>query len=555
MVKDRNASRYTFLVLFACLIARLFIAAFTGLGTGESYYFRGSMEPSLSYFDQPPLFFWLSTLSSKILGMSAFSLRLPAILLFAGTNWLLFKITERLFNASAGFYAVVLINLSAVFTISIGNWFQPDAPLMFFWILTAWCFVQLLFPKGPDYFTEGKNRSKAYRWWLLAGVSMGLTTLSKYHILFLLAGVFLFILTTPVHRHWLKHPGPYLALLINFVFALPILVWNYQHHWASFIFQGSRVSTEESFRLHFDWFFRSIGGQALWLLPWIWLPLIVQLFRSYQWRNTLSYWFSFCTAVLPIVFFTVVTLWSNLQFHFHWQAPGYMMLFAPLGEAVRRNLAWEGKMRKRTAGWLKASAVLTIASITVMAIHMKTGFWTWYGPKWFANSFGEKTDPTIDGNDYEDLRVRFENEGWINDPNLFVGTPRWWLNGKVDWALKGKKEVLCFNNDARNYAYFSDPLDWTGKNAIIVGRGHNDNILRDVAPFFDEVVRLEDVAIKRADVTELTLEIFYGKNFHIPSNPREDMPVYRLLANKPPYGKEAPSLALDGSEEKSTSDK
>jgi hypothetical protein len=545
MINEKNAYRYTLWVILIFFIARLIIAAYTGLGTGESYYFRGSLQPALSYFDQPPLFFWLSSLSTRLLGVSTLSLRLPAILLFVGTNWFLFKIAQRLFNSTAGFYAVLLINLSAVFTISIGNWFQPDAPLMFFWILTVWCFIQLFFPTEPGFFKNEGHKRQAYLWWILAGIAMGLTTLSKYHIVFLIMGIFIFMLTTPENRHWMKHPGPYLALLINFAAAFPILLWNHQNNWVSFIFQGSRVNTEENFQLHFDWFFRSIGGQALWLLPWIWFPLIIQLISSFKLRANAAYWYCFCTAVFPIIFFTVITLWSNLQFHFHWQAPGYMMLFVPLGEAVRRSLLKENRLKVLTKSWITASLILTIVSMTVLAIHMKTGFWTWYGPKWFANSFGEKLDPTIDGNDYDDLKIRFENEGWISNSNIFIGTPRWWLNGKVDWALRGKKEVLCFNNDARNYAYFSDPNLLLGKDAIIVGRGHDDNILRDVCPFFDEVIRLEDVEIKRGGVTEMKLEIYYGKYFHIASTPKEEMPLYRLLVNKPPYGEELPKLALE----------
>ena len=46
--------------------------------------------------------------------------RFPSVLLVAGTSWLLFLITKKLFNAKSRDWAVVLINLSAVFTIAIG---------------------------------------------------------------------------------------------------------------------------------------------------------------------------------------------------------------------------------------------------------------------------------------------------------------------------------------------------------------------------------------------------------------------------------------------------
>src|ERR1700760_4986275 len=262
---EANAAKYTLILIVITFVARLLFAAYTGLGIGEAYYFRGTTHLEWSYFDQPPLFFWLSGISIKIFGLTNLGLRFPAVMLFAGTSWLLFAITRKLFNAKAGFWAVVVMNLSAVFTVAIACWFQPDAPLMFFW----------------------------------------LATLSKYHVLFIFAGVFMFVGANKDQRHWLWHPGPYIAVLITIIFAFPVLWWNYNNNWASFVFQGSRAGTGSKFQLHFIWFFRSIGGQALWLLPWIWLPTIRELFKSFLLRKTLkAYSFIFWLSILPIVFFT-----------------------------------------------------------------------------------------------------------------------------------------------------------------------------------------------------------------------------------------------------------
>ncbi len=57
--------------------------------------------------------------------------RLPFILLFAGTTWLMYRLTARLFGEPAGLWAAVLLNLSLVFSITSGGWVLPDGPLMF----------------------------------------------------------------------------------------------------------------------------------------------------------------------------------------------------------------------------------------------------------------------------------------------------------------------------------------------------------------------------------------------------------------------------------------
>jgi hypothetical protein len=528
---EKNAALLTGITIGITFILRIFIAAYTGLGIGESYYFRGALKLDLSYFDQPPLFFWLGGLGIKIFGLNALGIRFPSVLLFAGTSWLLFLVTKKLYNSRAGFWAVLLMNLSAVFTIPIAVWFQPDAPLMFFWLLSTYLIIEVLLPK------QDLSRGKIYLLWILVGVSMGLATLSKYHVLFLFAGVFMFIATNKEQRRWLTHPGPYIAVLITIVMAAPILWWNYNNHWVSFVFQGSRAGAGGGkLSLHPDWFFRSIGGQAAWVLPWIWIPLIGQLIKSFRQRNQVaSYSFIFWLSVLPLVFFTIITLWADLQYHFHWQAPGYMMLFIPLGFAVDQNLNSIDK-QKGTRRWLIFTTCFTLITVGVLTLHMVTGFWQVYGPRWVVKHFKVDTDPTIQGVDYDDLNTRFVKEGWLQNKNIFTGSTRWWLSGKVDWVLRGQKPIVVLDEDPRNLAFLVNPTDLLGKDAIIIGQQHQDSIDPNVKPFFDSVTQLKDVDVIRNGRVELKLQVYYCKNFHIPAKPMPTFPIYRQLTGKPPFG-------------------
>ncbi len=536
---EANARQYTIALILITFIIRLFIAAYTGLGIGEAYYFRGAIHLELSYFDQPPLFFWLSGFTIKLLGLTNLGLRLPAVVLFAGTSWLMFLITRKLFTAKAGFWAVVMMNLSAVFTVAIACWFQPDAPLMFFWLASIYFLVQLMFDRDGEDLKSIRNSKRTWLLWLLIGISLGLATLSKYHVLFIFAGVFMFVGTNKNQRHWLWHPGPYLAVLITFIIASPVLWWNYNNNWASFVFQGSRAGAGSKFELHFDWFGRSILGQSLVILPWIWMPIIIQLYKSFKLRTiSKAYSFFFWLSILPIVFFTIVTLWANLQYHFHWQAPGYMMLFIPLGYAIDNKLSNGTLTSNGTRRWLIFSACFTVITIGVLSLHMVTGFWQSYGPKWVVNKFhGDTVDPTIQGIDYEDIMTRFQKEGWLQNKKVFAGSTRWLLAGKVDWALKGKKEIICFSDDPRNLAFLVDPKTLLGSDAVIIGQEHQANVDKDVKPFFDSVKQLPDVAIVRNGIDELHLQVYYCTNFHQAKTPRTDLPLYHQLNGEPPFGK------------------
>ncbi|MDB4924004.1 glycosyltransferase family 39 protein [Mucilaginibacter sp.] len=537
-ITEQNAAKYTLVLIIVTFFIRLLIAAYTGLGNGESYYFRGAIHLDWSYFDQPPLFFWLGGLSIRLLGLTNLGLRFPDVLMFAGTSWLLFILGRKLFNAAAGFWAVTVMNLSALFTVGVACWYQPDAPLMFFWLLSTWYIVKVLgigdaLPPDPK-----TNSRKVYLLWITIGICMGLATLSKYHVLFLFAGVFMFISTNKNQRHWLKHPGPYLAILITIIMALPIIWWNYKNNWVSFVWQGQRAGTRhEPFRIHLDWFIRSILGQAVWLLPWIWFPTIKQLFISYKKRVQAEYGFNFWMSVLPIVFFTVITLWADLQYHFHWQAPGYMMLFMPLGFAIDKRLnSADEKPKRLTRRWLNFSIYFTIITITVLGLHMTTGFWQSYGPKWVVSLGGGTVDPTIQGVDFDDIMTRFEKEGWIANKNVFAGSTRWWLTGKVDWALKGKKDIICFNRDTRNMAFLVDPKTLVGKDCVIVGEDHQETVDNDAKPFFDSVTKLADIPVIRGGIVEEHLQVYYCKNFHESANKFPDYPLYRQLMGLPPFG-------------------
>ncbi len=515
-------AKWVFWLILLTTALRIFIAGVTGLGYGESYYAMGAVNPQLSYFDQPPLAFWIASLSMNAFGsMSALSLRLPSVLFFAGTCYFMYCITRRLYSARAAFYAVLAINLSAVFTFTGSTWMQPDAPLMFFWMATTYCLINIFF---HQYQSEEEKKSwrwsaKCWGWWLLAGVMLGLTTLSKYHAGFLFAGVGIFALSRKEDRNWVWHPGPYLAFIINMIISLPILLWNNENGWVSFLFQAGRAGAGEKFALHFNWFAQSFGGQAMWLLPWIWLPLIYALYYCFkQGASSKKTWFFACTAILPIAFFTIVTLWSNLGFHFHWQAPGYMMLFPPLGMLLSTGLQKSRTLGKFVKAGVIASVVFTVFFGVILQLHTATGFWSFYGPKWFGQLLGEKYDPTMEGYDYDDLMARFKKEGWLDNDNIFVCTDRWYLAGKIDWALRGKKAVFCFSGDPRNVAFFNDQKDFLGKDAIYITHDERapDYIERNFASLFESLTPKNNQEIIRGGVPELTLKLFYGKNFNKP---------------------------------------
>jgi len=482
--------------------ARVPVALTLGLGNGESYYFTSARHLSLSYLDQPPLSLWLAHLAMWLTGsVSPLSLRAPFILMFAGTTYLMFALGRTLFGPWPGFYAAALMNLAPVFAIPVASWLQPDGPLMLFCLAASVCLAHL-------FFTPDLRHPMA--WWSLTGLTLGLAMLSKYHAGFLAVGAAAFALRQPRLRRWAIHPGPYVALVIALVVLVPVWVWNGEHGWISFRWQGGRATRVSAIGL-FD-FARSLVGQALWLLPWIWWLLVVELVRGLRrGREDPRRGFLAWLAVGPIVFFTVVTLWSSLGFHFHWQAPGYLLLFPALGATLAEVLARHDRRSRTTRRWLGASAVLVSLATVVLVTHANTGWLRVLTPSW-AYAWLRKTpsDPTLEAYGYQGLEAALARHGLLGRRDLFVFSTRWFQTGKVDYALRGQMPVLNFHRDARNLAFFDRSEDWIGKDGVLVTPGHRREAAeRDVALYFEECRLLEALPVYRGGQVVRTLSIHY----------------------------------------------
>ncbi|QJW46765.1 glycosyltransferase family 39 protein [bacterium BFN5] len=441
------------LTIVISTLFRLVLAKAIGLGVDESYVVSIARSFSLSYFDHPPLHFWIIWLTAHITGSEdGVILRLPFITMFAATTWMMYRLGSKLFNEWAGAYAALLLNISAVFSLSTGSWILPDGPLMFLMMGAALVLIKLFFEPVVDL---------SWKLWLLVGVLTGLGMLAKYHAVFMIFGSLLFVLTTKEYRKVLVGIGPYLAVATAVIIFLPVLLWNQEHHWISFLFQSGRGIAKGFYPLNL---LKNIGGQAAWVLPWIWIPLVwvlIKVLSNGQAHSTSSplqtrQWFLCCLGIGPILLFTIATLWGA-QGLFHWQAPGYLFAMPLLGHAVA---GWVERGSIIARVWLSTSMTVFLLLVTVLGSHTATGWMRQVQPQWFQSG-----DPTIEALDWQDLAG-----GMINYKAQFIVAPHWIDAGKIDYALGGGLPVLCLNNQPHHFAYLHTMADYRGKDALIVGR-------------------------------------------------------------------------------------
>jgi len=90
------------------------------------------------------------------------------------------------------------------------------------WVLTAYFIIRLLRTQNP-------------RWWLAVGAAIGLGMMTKYTMIFLVAGIAVGVLLTNARRY-LKSPWLWVGVALSLLIFLPNLIWQIQHRFISLEF-------------------------------------------------------------------------------------------------------------------------------------------------------------------------------------------------------------------------------------------------------------------------------------------------------------------------------
>jgi 4-amino-4-deoxy-L-arabinose transferase-like glycosyltransferase len=496
--RPADPTRLVLLLILGTLALRVGAAWAIGLGVDESYMVAAGRTLHLGYFDHPPASWWLSWGAARLAGTEApVVVRLPFILLFALSTWLMYRLGTVTVGKQAGLWAAILLNLSPVFTLTTGDWVLPDGPLDCALLGAALCLMSAL----------ARTPLRAPHWWAATGLWAGLALFSKYSAILTIGGAGLYLLTQPAHRQWLRRPHPYGAAAVAAVVFSPVIIWNATHGWASFAFQGARA---EAAHLHPLAPLATLGGEALFVLPWIWLPMIWVLVMALRrgprfWRHWLLAWL----ALPPIVVFAAISLWSSQRVLFHWAAPGYLMLFPLLGEWVARHL--DNRHVRRT---LIGTAAALVAVVAVVAVQVRTD---WLQPA--VTAFAHGRDPDLDGIDWTSLRTDLAARGLLDRPGLVVGATNWRDAGKIAYALGPRVTVIVLNSDARQFGFGVTPADVIGQDVLIVALEHADRVAAEYGRSFASIEALPSAAISHAGQDIATVAVFLG---------------HRLLAWPPP---------------------
>ena len=239
----KNQRYFLIGIVIYSIALRFFYLGTPELFYEEAYYWNYAKHLDLSYLDHPPLVAWLIGLSSAGLGDHEFAVRFSAWICWLITAGFIHRLTSIVHREQDALRSVALVAVLPIFFVT-GWMMTPDAPLMACWAALVYFLYQALILQ---------NRNA----WFLAGIALGLGMLAKYTIILVALAALLWVITDSRARKWLWRPEPYWATLIAIILFSPVIFWNAQQDWASFLYQSqNRIAERAEFSL--DYFFLSI---------------------------------------------------------------------------------------------------------------------------------------------------------------------------------------------------------------------------------------------------------------------------------------------------------
>ena len=471
-------------------IVKLFFIALMPITPQEAYYWYYSKNPDFSYFDHPPMAAYSIWLGTNIFGDNSFGVKFMAVVWSALTQILLFLTAKRFFlqsvisqNISIKAFKVVLVYNLTIFAHLYSVTIVPDTPLLFFWILSVYSI--------QEYFATSRNK-----YWLIAGISLGLGMLSKYSMVLITLSILSLIVMTKKYRSELKNINVYAAIFLSIVAFSPVLYWNFKHEWASFLFQTvERAEKYKPFTLKY--FFQLIGSQLFMLTPFVFWIIIRALKESIKnWKTLLASRFLLLSAVIPILLFTYVSFKSLVKMN--WLLPAYLsaiILAVHFGFGITKKWLRNFFVAFSITFILIGYLVMIISNIPIGEGN------TWSGWKETAQNvynlqtkFGGKKNIFIFGNSYKSASL-------------------------LKFYLPDNQNTFAeniFGKRALQFDYWGIPDSLIGKNAIYVfdNRKEYKSFLPEVEKYFDKIELMKEYHFGFYNKSTRIIKAYLCTNYH-----------------------------------------
>ena len=417
---DKSLPVYLTPVFLCVVVAALTVVRLWSAGTAhfvedEAYYRLWGLAPALGYYDHPPMIGWWIALGQGLFGDSFLGVRALVVLASALGSLFLWRTADILFGRVTAGWSVLFLNASILVGVG-GILATPDAPSVFFWGLTLWALAELHVSQKPN-------------WWLAVGLFAGLGLLSKYSILFLGAGIVLWLLAVPSARRWFKSWQLWAGGVIAILVFAPVLYWNHLYDWVSFYKQFGRAGRGTWTTKYILEFVGAVLGLAN---PLIAIPAVLGAWRL-SGRATRG------DGAAALLLLTCVPFLAYLLFHSlharvqaNWPAPLFptFALMAAVFVSAQASTFW-----RRLA---QAGVVLGVLVAVVVQFHAVLPI---------SGSLARK-DPTFQLRGWD--AVARELKTVVEAENAsYIATTGYGLNGQLSFLFRNEIPVFQLNERIR----------------------------------------------------------------------------------------------------------
>lgn len=216
-LQDRRALTLTLAIVAAITLIRCAVLLISPLNLypDEAQYWWWAQTPDLGYFSKPPMIAWVIRLFTGVLGESEWAIRMASPLFHGATALVAFAIARRVTNAwGAAVSAIAYLTLPGI-SYSSGL-ISTDVPLLFFWAVALFAFQ-----RGCE--------EQAWRWPVIGGIALGLGLLSKYAMLYFLAGAAIAVWWSSSARRYVLSARGIVIVAVGLIVFSPNIIWNALH--------------------------------------------------------------------------------------------------------------------------------------------------------------------------------------------------------------------------------------------------------------------------------------------------------------------------------------
>lgn len=357
---------FTIVAVLAGTACRALFAATIDFGTDEAYYWAWSRESVVSFLDHPPMVAWFVRIGTVVFGDTTFGARFMGIPALIVAEILLADVVRRI---TGDVHAAAFVVLAMEGTLGYGvvvMLVKPDVALLPFAAGVIWTLVRLEETRDP-------------RWWLTVGACGGLALLSKYTAVLVVPAILLFILVPPRNRGWFLSPWLWFGVLVALAIFAPVLWWNAQQDWASFRFQGQRITASTWAPIHAANFaLVSLAFIGPLLVPAIVVAGVAALKRAVAARDAVALLVSGAFLV-PLAYFIqrsffveIIPTWP----YFIWSLG---IAVAAINAARLWSPGMPGRAAATTATWASAIVVSGYLIVGVAFYHALIDRNAWFG--------------------------------------------------------------------------------------------------------------------------------------------------------------------------------